>query len=323
MTVPQHPAPSTQNPRPFRFGVNLRAADSRAEWVEKAKHVEDLGFSTLLVPDHLAELLPPLPALVAAAGATSTVRIGTFVLNNDFRHPVLLARDAATLDLLSDGRFELGIGAGHMQSEYTEAGIPFDPAPIRFERLGESIRILKSLLAGEETTLDGRHYRVTGHRIYPLPAQQPRPPILIGGNGKRLLALAAREADVVGFTGLAFPKGATEVDVSGFRPERVDERVAWVRSEAGERCADLELNALVQRVVVTDDRRQAAEELVARWPDLTVEDVLRTPYLLIGTVDEMVESLLECRRRWGISYVVVHEWSLDAIVPVVARLAGT
>ena len=144
---------TTHNARPFRFGVNLRAADSRADWIEKAKRVEDLGFSTLLIPDHLAELLPPLPALVAAAAATSKVRVGTFVLNNDFRHPVLLARDAATLDLLSDGRFELGIGAGHMQSEYTEAGIPFDPTPVRFERLGESVRIVKSLLAGEATTL--------------------------------------------------------------------------------------------------------------------------------------------------------------------------
>ena len=309
--------------RPFRFGVNLRAADSRAAWVEKVQRVEELGFSTLLVPDHLAALLPPLPALVAAATATSTVRIGTFVINNDFRHPVLLARDAATLDLLSDGRLELGLGAGHMQSEYTEAGLPFDPAPVRFERLGESVRIVKSLLAGETTTLAGRHYQVTGHRIYPLPAQQPRPPILIGGNGKRLLALAAQEADIVGLTGLAFPKGATQVDVSGFKPASVDERVAWVRSQAGTRFDQLELNALVQRVVVTDDRRQAAAELAAQWPALSVDDVLQTPYLLVGTVDQMVESLEESRQRWGISYIVVHEWSLDAIAPVVARLAGT
>jgi len=309
--------------RPFRFGVNLRAADSRADWIEKAKRVEDLGFSTLLVPDHLAELLPPLPALAAAAAATSTVRIGTFVLNNDFRHPVVLAHDVAALDLLSDGRFELGIGAGHMQSEYTESGIPFDPTPVRFARLGESVRILKSLLAGEPTTLDGRHYQVTGHKLYPLPAQKPRPPILIGGNGKRLLALAAQEADIIGLTGLGFPKGATQVDVTGFKPGSVDERIAWVRSEAEDRFASLELNALVQRVVVTDDRQQAAEELAARWPVLTVEDVLQTPYVLIGTVDQMVESLQACRERWGLSYLAVHEGSLDAIAPVVARLAGT
>lgn len=312
----------TQHPRPFRFGINLRAADSRTDWIGKARRVEDLGFSTLLVPDHLAELLPPIPALVAAAGATSTIRLGTFVLNNDFRHPVLLARDAATLDLLSDGRLELGLGAGHMQSEYTEAGLPFDPAPVRFERLGESVRIVKSLLAGETTSLEGRHYRVTDHRIYPRPAQKPRPPILIGGNGKRLLALAAQEADIVGLTGLAFPKGATEVDVSGFKLASVDERIAWVRAQAGDRFEQLELNALVQRVMVTDDRQQAAAELAAQWTDLSVDDVLQTPYALIGTVEQIVESLQEVRRRWGISYFVVHEWSLDAIAPVVARLAG-
>jgi probable F420-dependent oxidoreductase len=335
MPVPRNPAPSpsaaepspttstSPNPRRFRFGVNLRAADSRAAWIEKARRVEDLGYSTLLVPDHLAELLPPIPALVAAAGATSTIRIGTFVLNNDFRHPVLLARDAATLDLLSDGRFELGIGAGHMQSEYTEAGLAFDPASVRFERLGESVQILTSLLAGEETSFDGRHYRVTGHRIFPLPAQRPRPPILIGGNGPRILTLAAQAADIVGLTGLAFPKGATQVDVSGFKPSSVDERLALIRTAAGARFDRIELNALVQRVIPTDDRQQAAEELAAQWPALTVDDVLQTPYLLIGTTDQMVESLQARRQRWGISYVATHEPFLDALAPVVARLTNT
>jgi probable F420-dependent oxidoreductase len=307
----------------FRFGVNLRAADSRAHWAEKARRVEDLGFSTLLVPDHLKELLPPLLPLVSAAEATSTVRVGTFVLNNDFRHPVLLAREAAALDLLSDGRLELGIGAGHMRSEYEEAGIRFDPASVRIERLGESVRILKSLLAGETTSLDGRHYQVRGHRAYPLPVQKPRPPILIGGNGLKVLALAARDADIVGFTGLGFPKGATEVDVSGFKPDSVDERVAWVRSQAGERFDQLELNALVQRVILTDDRQQAAAEIAAQWSALSVDDVLQTPYALIGTVDQMADALRERRERWGLSYFVTHEPLLEAFAPVVARLAGT
>jgi probable F420-dependent oxidoreductase len=321
MVFPQNPTPSTQHP--FRFGVNLRAAESRGAWAEKARRVEDLGYSTLLVPDHLAELLPPLPALVAAACATSTIQIGTFVLNNDFRHPVLLARDAATLDLLSDGRSELGIGAGHMRSEYTEAGLSFDPAPVRFERLGESVRIVKSLLAGHTTSFDGRHYRVTEHRVYPPPVQQPRPPILIGGNGSRILTLAAQEADIVGLTGLGFPKGATQVDVSGFRPASVDGRIALIRSEAGARFERIELNVLVQRVIVTDDRRQAAEELAAQWPALTVDDILETPYLLIGTTDQMVEALQARRERWGISYIATHEPFLEALAPIVARLTDT
>lgn len=308
--------------KPFRFGVNLRAGDSRADWVAKARKLEDLGYSTLLVPDHLLEIMSPLALLVSAADATTTLRVGTCVLNNDFRHPVLLAREAATIDLLTDGRLELGLGAGHMQSEYTQAGLPFDPAPVRFERLGESVRIIASLLAGQTTSFDGRHYRVSDHTIFPLPVQKPRPPIMIGGNGKKLLALAAQEADIVGLTGLAFPKGATEVDVSGCKPSSVDERVAWVREQAGARFEQLELNALVQRVIVTDDRRQAAEELRERWSALTVDEILETPYLLIGTIDEMVEAVQARRERWGFSYLVVHEWSLDALAPVVARLAG-
>src|SRR3954469_7147097 len=228
----------------FRFGVNLRAGDSRAEWVAKARKLEDLGYSTLLVPDHLAEIVSPLAPLVSAADATTTLRVGTCVLNNDFRHPVLLAREAATIDLLTDGRLELGLGAGHMQSEYEQFGLPFDPAPVRFERLGESVRIVKSLLQGETTSLDGRHYQVKEHTIYPLPVQQPRPPIMIGGNGRKLLALAAQEADIVGLTGLAFPKGAREVDVAGFKAASVDEHIGWVREQAGERIARIELNAL-------------------------------------------------------------------------------
>jgi probable F420-dependent oxidoreductase len=184
------------------------------------------------------------------------------------------------------------------------------------------VRIVKSLLAGEKTSFEGRFYQVKQHTVFPLPVQKPRPPIMIGGNGKRLLALAAREADIVGLTGLAFPKGATEVDVSGCKPERVDERIAWVREQAGERFEQIELNALVQRVVVTDDRQQAAEELAQQWTALTPDEILQTPYLLIGTVDQMAEALHERRERWGFSYVVVHEWSLDTLAPVVARLGS-
>jgi probable F420-dependent oxidoreductase len=309
--------------KPFRFGVSLRAGESRTEWGAKARKLEDLGYSTLLVPDHLAEIMSPLAPLVSAADATTTLRVGTCVLNNDFRHPVLLAREAATIDLLTDGRLELGLGAGHMQSEYTSAGLPFDPAPVRFARLGESVRIITSLLRGRTTSFEGRYYQVTEHTIFPLPAQKPRPPLMIGGNGKHLLALAAQQADIVGLTGLAFPKGATEVDVSGCKPSRVDERIAWVRQQAGARIDQIELNALVQRVIVTDDRRQAAEALRERWSALTVDEILETPYLLIGTVDEMVEAVRARRERWGFSYLVVHEGALDALAPVVARLAGT
>ncbi|MGE3910261.1 MAG: LLM class F420-dependent oxidoreductase [Chloroflexota bacterium] len=308
---------------PFRFGVNLRTAGSHTEWAEKARKVEALGFSTLLIPDHLADLMPPLLSLVSAAEATTTLRLGTFVLNNDFRHPVVVAREAAAIDLLSDGRLELGIGAGHMRSEYEEAGIPFDPASVRIERLAESVQIISVLLAGETVSLDGRHYQIREHRAYPLPVQQPRPPILIGGNGPKLLSVAAQHADIVSLTGLGFPKGGSAVDVSGFKAASVDERVTWVHAQAGDRFQQLELNALVQRVIVTDDAQGVAADLAAQFASVSAQDILETPYLLIGTVDEMVAALQARRERWGISYFVTHEPYLDALAPVVAHLAGT
>jgi probable F420-dependent oxidoreductase len=311
--------------KPFRFGVGTRGATSRAEWVEKARKIESLGYATLTLPDHLVDLIAPMPALVSAAEATTTLRIGTNVLNNDFRHPVLVAREAAAVDLLSGGRLQLGLGAGSIQSEYDEAGFGFDRGAVRVERLAEAVTIIKGLLSGEQVNFTGRHYRLTGHTIAPLPVQKPHPPILIGGNGPRLLALAARQADIVGFSGINFREGgAVPPDLSAWRASVVDERVKLVREAAGaERYARLELNALVQRVLITDDRRGTAEELTARWTQLTADEVLATPYVLIGTVDQMVEDLQARRERWGFSYYVISEPYLDAFAPIVARLAGT
>jgi probable F420-dependent oxidoreductase len=305
--------------RPFRFGVNVRTAGSAAEWAEKARKVERLGYAVLLVPDHLAELLAPFPALAAAAAATTRLRIGTAVLNNDFRHPVLTAREAATLDVLSGGRFELGLGAGHMQSEYEQLGLAFDVGATRVGRLAEALVIVKAMLEGEPVSFAGRHYRVTGQTIHPRPVQRPRPPIFIGGNAPRLLQVAAREADIVGLTGIAFRRGGAKPDVSDFRAAIVDERVRFVRDMAGER---VELNALVQRVIVTDDRHRAARALATQWPSLTAEDILESPYVLVGTPEEMADDLRGRRERWGISYVMTHEAFMDALAPVVDRLAG-
>jgi probable F420-dependent oxidoreductase len=293
--------------------------------MEQARKVEALGYATLTVPDHLTDLVAPMPALISAAEATKTLRIGTNVLNNDLRHPVLVAREAATVDLLTDGRLELGLGAGSIKSEYDEAGLSFDPGATRVERLAESVTIIKSLLSGEPVSFSGRHYRVTGHTIAPPPAQKPHPPILIGGNGRRLLALAAREADIVGFSGLTFRQGgAAPPDLSGWRASGVDARVQLVREAVGDaKFARLELNALVQLVVVTGDRRQTAEELASSWTQLTADEILQSPYVLIGTIDQMAEDLQAYRDRWGISYYIVHEPYRDAFAPVVARLAGS
>lgn len=300
----------------------MRDARSRAEWRDKARKVEDLGYAMLLVPDHLAAMLATVPAVMSAADATTRLRVGTNVLNNDLRHPVLLAREAATMDLLTDGRFELGLGAGYMRIEYDQAGLPFDRGGVRVERLAESISIIKGLLAGDEVNFTGEHYRVTGHRIYPLPVQRPHPPIIVGGNGPRLLALAANEADIVNLTGITFTRGGTVPDMSAWRAAGVDERVRVVRDAAGPRVSRLELSAQVQRVIVTDRRRAAAEELQKSWKDLSVEEILEAPYALIGTVDEMVDALHARRKRWGLSYFVTFEPYLEALAPVVARLTG-
>jgi probable F420-dependent oxidoreductase len=308
--------------KPFRFGVNVWGAGSRAEWMDKARKAEELGYSVFTVPDHLAGIFAPLPALMSAAAATTRLRVGTNVLNNDFRHPVLVAREAATADLLTDGRLQIGLGAGHLKSEYDEAGLRFDAGGARVERLGEAVTIVKSLLKGEEVTFAGKYYRVTGHKIHPLPVQRPHPPILIGGNGQQLLALAAKEADVVGLSGITFRRGGGERDLTGWRTAGVDERVRLVREVAGDRFELLELNALVQTVVVTDNRRQAAEELARRWTQLSPVEVLESPYVLIGTVDQQVEDLHARRERWGISYYVIFEPYMETFAPVVAKLAG-
>jgi probable F420-dependent oxidoreductase len=308
--------------KPFRFGVNVWSAGSRAEWTDKALKAEELGYSVFTVPDHIARIFAPMPALMSAAAATKRLRVGTNVLNNDFRHPVLVAREAATADLLTDGRLQIGLGAGHMKSEYDEAGLRFDAGGARVERLGEAVTIVKSLLKGEEVTFAGKYYRVTGHKIHPLPVQRPHPPILIGGNGQQLLALAAKEADVVGLSGITFRRGGGERDLTGWRTAGVDERVRLVREVAGDRFELLELNALVQTVVVTDNRRQAAEELARRWTQLSPVEVLESPYVLIGTVDQQVEDLHARRERWGISYYVIFEPYMETFAPVVAKLAG-
>ena len=308
--------------KPFQFGVNVWGAQSRAEWMRKARRVEELGYSTLTVPDHLGQFFSPMPALVAAAEATTRLRVGTNVLNNDLRHPVLVAREAATVDRLTDGRLQLGLGAGHTKSEYDEAGLRYDAGGTRVERLAEAVTIIKALLEGGPVTFVRRHYRVTEHTGHPAPVQQPHPPLLIGGNGPRLLALAAREADIVGLSGITFRGGGTKADVSGWTPTGVDERMRLVREAAGTRFDHLEVSALVQRVVVTQERRRAAEELVTRWTPLTPDELLQSPYVLVGTVEEIVQDLQARRARWGISYYVTFEPYMEVLAPVVARLAG-
>jgi probable F420-dependent oxidoreductase len=284
--------------------------------------VADLGFSLLLTADHLDECVAPLPALVSAADAAPDLRVGTLVLNNDLRHPSLLAREAAAIDLFTEGRLELGLGAGHAQPEYIRNGLQFDTAAIRVDRLSESVQVVRRLLRGETVSFHGAHYNLEGEACYPKPAQASIP-ILVGGGGKRTLAVAARYADAVGFTGLGkiLPDG-NHHEPTGFGPAAVTAQVEWVREQAGSRFDDLELHALVQAVIVTDRRDTAVNDLLSRHPGLTTTDVLATPYLLVGTADGIVETLIERRERWGFSHYTVRTTALNAVAPVVAALAG-
>jgi probable F420-dependent oxidoreductase len=313
--------------RPFRFGICLHGAPSRAAWVALARKAEALGYATFLVGDHLYWPVSPFAALMAAADATSTLRVGTFVLNNDLRHPALLAKEAYTLDLLSDGRFELGLGAGWFGPEYGWIGQPFDPAARRIARLAEAIRIIKGLGSEERLTFAGDHYAVADLVGRPKPVQQPGPPLLLGAGGRRMLELAGREADIVHL----IPK-ATEsrMNLADSSPAAMAERVGWVRAAAGERFAAIELGTLLFDLLVSDDARSAAETLAARWAahpqgaPVTGAQFLGSVSVMVGSVDQIVERLQRWREELGISYIVAFtEPHMEAFAPVVARLAGT
>jgi len=306
--------------RPFRFGVTVPTVSSGSAWAEKARRVEQLGYSVLAVPDHFRDQLAPVPALTAAALATTRLRVASLVFSNDFRHPVVLAKEAATIDLLSGGRFELGLGAGWLREEYDQAGIRFDPPGTRIQRLAEAVAIVKRLLAGERVTFTGRHYSVTGLEGRPRPIQRPHPPILIGGGGQRTLSLAGREASIVGFVPRALRDGSS-LDRNDFGDAALRQKIEWVRAAAGARFGTLELNALIQAVSVSDQRTAAADQLAARFR-VGRELVLETPYVLIGTIDEICETLRQRRERYGISYFTVFDRDLEAFAPVVKRLSG-
>lgn len=306
---------------PFRFGVQAGKAESGRAWRALARRAEELGYSTLFMPDHFDDQWGPLVSLTVAAEATERLRVGSLVFDNDYRHPVVLARELATLDLLSTGRLEIGLGAGWMRSDYEQAGLSFDEPAVRVARLAEAVRIYKSLLGSEATAFEGRYYRVRGALGLPRPVQQPHPPIIIGGGSRRVLSFAAAEADVVGVNvslraGYIGPEA-----VEAARAERFAERVAWVRAAAGERFSSLELQCLTFVVEVGPPRREAGERLAALF-GASAEDVLASPLVLVGTAEEVEETLLERRERYGFSYWVVHEAELEAFAPVVARLAG-
>ena len=307
------------NAKPFRFGVQSRTAGPRDVWLGTVRTVEALGYDAISWPDHFVRGFEPAVALAAAAIASERLRLTGFVFDNDFRHPVVLAMSAGSIDILSAGRLELGIGAGWLKDEYDQSGIPFDPASVRIARLEEAVHLLKRLFSGEPVTFSGEFYAVDGLKLPVVPVQRPHPPFIIGGGSKKILSLAAREADIVGITNRALPDGSKDAeDTTAAATER---KIAWVREAAGERFPEIELNAVVSDVVPTIDTAGEAARLADRY-GVSPTEILDSPLILVGSIDEMVERLLERRERFGISYLVVTEPNMDALAPVVARLAG-
>ena len=312
---------ASASPRPFRFGVQAARAGSRTEWVDLAKRVEDNGFSVLSMPDHFTEQLAPVPALMTAADVTSTLRVGALVWDNDYKHPVVLAKELATMDVLSDGRLEVGIGAGWMATDYEQSGIPYDRPGVRIDRFVEGLAIIKGAFAPGPFSYEGTHYTVTNYDGTPKPVQS-QPPILIGGGGKRVLSIAAREADIIGINATMHAGAVGPEAIATMTAEAVDEKVAIVRDAAGERLPSIEMNVRAFIVNVTDDH-VGAMEFLAKAMSVDTSMVASTPFALIGPPAKLIDDLIARRERWGFSYVIVGAEDVDTFAPVVAALAGT
>lgn len=307
--------------RPFRFGLKVRTTTDGEALADAARGAEALGYDALLVSDHPTHpQLGPIATATALAAATTSAKIGSSVVANDFRHPVLLAKEFATLDVLSGGRAELGLGTGWKQAEYEDLGLPFDAASRRIDRLGEAIEIIQRFFAGKPFSFEGEHYRIREMAPYP-PLSRERLPIMLGGGGKRFLSLAARKADIIGINPAA-RSGAHDVSTDADASEaRTDEKLEWVREAAGDRLDEIELAMQVYAGRVTADRAEGDRVLTERYP-FPVEEARRVPYAWVGSVDHICEALEARRERYGISYWVVMSEGMEEMAPIVERLAG-
>jgi probable F420-dependent oxidoreductase len=311
--------------RPFRFGVIAEHAQTPGLLLETARRAEAAGCSTLLIRDHLVEgpfahQLAPLTALAAVAAATTRLRVGTLVLSNDFRNPAVLAKELATLDVLSGGRLEIGLGAGFLRRDYDGAGIRFEPPGDRVGRLEESLQVLRGLLGPGPLTYHGQHYRLDELDSFPKPVQLPHPPLHVAAARPRMLAIAGREADIVNLQGVSTAGGVMSEDPAGRSPEAVTRRIERIRAAAGQRFEDIELSTVVT-LAVTDRPRQAADEMarVRGW-GVSADQVLAMPAVLIGTPDHLAELLHERRRAFGLSYLILSDAALDAATPLLERV---
>lgn len=308
--------------RPFRFGLSVGGSTGRDEFVAAVRRAEASGFDVISSADHISGRLAVLPMLAAAA-EISTLRVSPMVMANDYRHPVILARETATIDVLSDGRFELGIGTGWIEKQYTAAGIRYDPPGVRVDRFAEAITVIKGCWSGEPFTFAGEHYKVD-QVTCPRPTQRPHPPLLIAGAGRRMLRLAGQEADIVSIAPLT--KGITGFDefdaAVATSADRINAQLTWIRETADERFDDIELSVMAHHVEVTPDLDETAARLASET-NTTPTQVLDSPHMLIGPAERITETLIYNRERYGISYVVFLGNDLKAVGPIVGHLAGS
>ncbi len=323
--------------RPFRFGVQAYAAETAAEWRGLARHAEELEFSTFSVADHVigpgpalaatnhpVQNLAAVPAMAVAAEATERIRIGARVLCVDYRNPVMLAKELATLDFFSGGRLEMGLGAGWLANEYEAMGVAFDKASVRIDRLEETIALLRASFADGELDQRGTHVHAVGFEAVPKPVQRPMPSLMIGGGAPRILGIAGREADIVS---LNFDNSSGKLGAAGVGSSTAsltEQKVQWVADGAGARFADVELEIAAYFTVVTEPGADGAVlEKMAAGFGLEAAEFADHPHALVGTVDAICDRLIERRERYGISYVTFAARVMDAVAPIVERLAGT
>lgn len=314
--------PESQRRRPFRFCVQASHLGSPEELRPLARKAEDLGVSVLTVADHLEDQLSPIAALMAAADATTTLRVGSLVFANDYRHPVLLAKEAATIDRLSGGRLEFGLGAGWMLTDYHAAGMPLDPPSERIERLDEALGIIRAVWSGESVTHHGPNYTIDDLTVSPTPLQRPGPPVWVGGGGRKVLEVAARHAEVIHLNP-ALPAGVIDHRAGPTSTAAAtDRKLAWIRGVAAERFPSLEIGVRIHLAMVTDDRDGLYEALSGGF-GLTAEEAKGSPHALCGTVEQIADDIVERRERFGISNIGISASSIDELAPVIERLAGT
>jgi probable F420-dependent oxidoreductase len=312
------PAPA----RRYRFGAELHSPLEGSSWADSVREVEALGYSTLFVPDHFDEGLGPIAAMATAAAFTTTLNVGSLVLDCDFRHPAVLARELATIDQLSEGRLEVGLGAGWKNLDYLRSGIPMDPPKVRVDRMIETVAVLRGLFSGEPVTYAGEHFRITDLTGTPAPHRPGGPKFLIGGGGRRVLRYAGAHVEIVGVNASIHSGEIDSAAAQDGHPDRIDEKVAWVREGAGDRFDDLELNAWLAAAEVTEDSTAVAAFLGELF-GVDTADALASPLVLVGSPGEIAEILAARRERWGYSYHVIPGDRVRDFAPIVASLSGT